>query len=226
MNTNNRKRSLQDCHEFVMERFEDGIEYKVGCDDGPHEQGAKWLLCTEENCCIWYCEAWLSEKYDLRQSEIKALKEDPDLFKCKQHGLDDIKFEQLTQNKETNQVVSGYNLRKRKKIPSNLQEKSSEDEDNVEPQENDVEEQNDDEEEDDDVKSNEDVNQKRKSNKKKPKKKKKKSKKKSKNALSKRGMLCHTLFLLSNNILTANTLFIVKNHLHSFLLFNNIFPLL
>merc|ERR1711991_724158 len=127
MSTNPNKRSLQECHEYVLERFDDDIEYKVGCDDGPHEQATKWLLCTDDDCCIWYCESWLLTKYDLRQSEITKLKEHPDLFKCKLHGMDDINFKQLSEDKETNQVITGYNLRKRQKFPKNLKDTSSED---------------------------------------------------------------------------------------------------
>ena len=122
------KRPVADCHEmtYEMETFKDD-DYKVGCDDGPHQEAVEWIQCTDQGCDVWYCLAWVKKEFDLRDAEIAQLKEDAELFKCHGHGLYDVEFDKLG-NKQGN--VRKYNLRKKQKLNS-LKDLSSDEDDDL-----------------------------------------------------------------------------------------------
>lgn len=126
MNTTPSKRTIiqvnadnPDNHE---ERDSDGTEWVIGCKCKQHPEGTLWIQCTDDACVSWYCETWIQNKFKLSPDALQELRSSADIFKCAEHGLLDIKMDELGCSAP---IVSHYNLRKKqRKSVAELESKS------------------------------------------------------------------------------------------------------
>ena len=120
------KRTIKDCNEgnYNIEEV-DGTEYLVGCSCAPHNNDVtNWIQCTDDDCEVWYCEAYIKTTFNLLDDDLETLRNDPDSFKCIDHGLLQIDFKNLGDKQS-----SHYNLRKRTKQSFEIPDLETEDED-------------------------------------------------------------------------------------------------
>ena len=129
------KRTIKDCNEgnYNIEEV-DGEEYLVGCPCAPHNDHlTNWIQCTDDDCDVWYCEEYIQRTFNLLDDALKTLRNDPDLFKCMDHGLLQIDFKTLS-----NKQSSHYNFRKRTKKACEIPDLQSDSDDELQDEDDDL----------------------------------------------------------------------------------------